>query len=83
MELGEREASARRACPGEFPEDRRAFLGRRPPKESHKLLLGTEGDRFDERIMDGTLLRVVGRSPGKSDHRFRIEDGNLIEDEEG
>ena len=88
MELGEREASARRACPGEFPEDRRAFLGRRPTKESHKLLLGTEGDRFDERIMGGTLLRVVGRSPGraitgKSDHRFRIEDGNLIEDEDG
>jgi hypothetical protein len=56
--------------------------GRLPPKESHKLLLGTEGD-IDERIMDGTLLRVVGRSPGKSDHRCRIEDGNLIEDEDG
>ena len=55
--------------------------GRR--RKSHKLLLGTGGDRFDERIMDGTLLRVVGRSPGKSDHRFRIEDGNLIEDEDG
>jgi hypothetical protein len=43
-----------------------AFLGRRPPKESHKLLFGTEGDKFDERSMDGTLLRVVGRSRGRA-----------------
>jgi hypothetical protein len=41
-------------------------LGRRPPKESHKLFRH-EGDKFDERIMDGTVLRVVGRSPAKSD----------------
>jgi hypothetical protein len=33
--------------------------------------------------MNGTLLRVVGGSPVKSDHRCRIEDGNLIEDEDG
>jgi hypothetical protein len=30
--------------------------------------------------MDGTLLRVVGRSP---EERSPVEDGNLIEDEDG
>jgi hypothetical protein len=59
------------------------LLARRPPKESHKLLLGSEGDKFDERIMDGTVLRVVGRSPGRSHHWRVSRTGDLIEEEDG